>query len=381
MLEGIHSSFPVQNIQNKKTSFVEPKQNVTTNPIDSYTMAGLEFLGVYNMSLVKNKDNFNHKPVDLIIQSGTLTKDIEGKKVFDPYGKLEYIVQNDGEYETRYYPDNEKPEIISDVEVRRVFDGKLLKEQYCFVDDNYASITEYSIEQPNVSYQTTYSEGKVHSVEKFEELPDGSRKTYFKDYGFATPKLNISLSDKDFKNSIHVEFDSQNMVKDIGINKTIDGVKYRKDITLNKGAVIGIYESKDTTVPNFMERELLNDIDVIPTDKFDREKLEAVAKNSSKDIYSFYGNGQLKEVKDKNIKIEFNEDGSQHIKEYLSDNITKVTNYYKDGAVSVDYKNGNIRKFLEISSNNIPTLYCIKEDGKNIRTATFTNEGYLCWCE
>lgn len=381
MVEGINSSFPIQNVQNKRTSFAEQKQNVTTNPIDSYTMAGLESLGIYNMSLVKNKDNFNHKPADWIIKPGTLMKDIEGKKVYDPYGKFEYIVQNDGEYETRYYPNYEKPEVFYKVEMRRVFDGKLLKEQYSDPDGYWDDITEYSLEQPNVSYSTNYHEGKVHNITKTEEMADGSTKHCSKNFWNATPTLGIRLSDKDDKNSINVEFDSQNMVKNINVDKTVDGVEYDKDITLNKGAVIRMRESKNTVVPNFMEREVLNDTDVIPTDKFDREKLEAVAKNSSKDIYSFYGNGRLKEIRDKNITIEFNEDGSQLIQEYLSDKITKVTRYHKNGRISVDYKNGDIEKSLEISSNNIPTFYSINEGEKCIRRASFSDEGYLCWCE
>lgn len=383
MIEGINSyNFQIQNVQNKKPSVCnECKQNVTTNPIDSYTMSGLESLGIYNMTLIKDKDNFNHKPAELIIPTGTLMKDINGDKVCDPYGKLEYIVQNDGKYETRYYPDEEKPEFVSNVEIRNLYDGKLLKEQHCTNNSDWTSVTEYSQEQSNISYHTRYEDGKVANIEKEVKMPDGSTKSFSKSFYNTTPELSIDLNDKNYKNSISVDLDSQNMVKSIWVNRTTGNIEHHKDITLNKGAIIGISETKDTVIPNFMERDVLNDNDVIPTDKFNKEKIEAMAKNNPKDIYSFYGNGQLKEINDKNIKVEFQEDGSQHIKEYLSDNITKITSYNEDGSILVNYKNGNITKILNISSENKPTYYSVVEDEKTVRSASFTDDGYLRWCE
>lgn len=382
MVEGINSyNFQIQNVQNKKSSICnECKQNVTTNPIDSCTMSGLESLGIYNMNLVKNKDNFNHKPAELIIQPDTLMKEINGDKVYDPYGKLEYIVQNDGKYETRYYLYEEKPEFVGNVEIRNIYDGRILKKQQNY-NHSGASITEFSQEQPNISYETHYHDGKVQSIEKIEKLPDGSTKCYNKSFYNINPELSIRLDDKKYENSIDVIFDSQNIVKDISVHRTIDNIEYDKNITLNKGAIIGINEHKSTVIPNFMEREVLNDNDVIPTDKFNREKLEAIAKNNPQGIYSFYGNGQLKEINNKNIKVEFLENGSQFIKEYLNNNITKTTFYHEDGRISVNYKNGDMTKVLNISSENTPIYYSICEGGKCVRSATFSNEGYLQWAE
>ena len=378
MVNGINSNFQIQNVQFNKPSRIPVQDKNVTNPIDNYTMAGLESLGVYNMSLVKNKENFEHKPAELIVPADTKMSQVNGEKVCDPYGKLEYIVQNDGKYETRYYPNEKNMENIDYIEVRDSYDGKLLKEQECNGSD-WVRIAEYSPEKPNVSYETTYSNGKVEYLCKEEKMPDGSTKRYMKDFMTATPELNISLYDKKLKNSIDVSFDSQNVVKNINVRKTVGNVEYSKSLDLNKGAVVGINENKSSVVPNFMEREVLNDNDVMPTEKFDREKLETMAKNSPSNIYSFYGNGSLKEINDKNIKIEFNEDGSQCIKEFLADDITKIKHYKDDGSISVDYKNGNTIKSLNISSENKPTYYNISQDGKCLRSASFTEEGYLRW--
>lgn len=378
MVNGINSNFQIQNVQLIKPSRVPAQDKNVTNPIDNYTMAGLESLGVYNMSLVKNKENFEHKPAELIVPADTKMSQVNGEKVCDPYGKLEYIVQNDGKYETRYYPNQQNMENIDCIEVRDSYDGKLLKEQECNGSD-WVRIAEYSQEEPNISYKTTYSNGQVEYLCKEEKMPDGSTKRYMKDFMTATPELNISLYDKKLKNSIDVSFDSQNVVKNINVRKTVGNVEYSKSLDLNKGAVVGINEHKSSVVPNFMERDVLNDNDVMPTEKFDREKLETMAKNSPSNIYSFYGNGSLKEINDKNIKIEFNEDGSQCIKEFLADDITKITHYKDDGSVSVDYKNGNTIKSLNISSENKPTYYNISQDGKYLRSASFTEEGYLRW--
>lgn len=378
MVNGINSNFQIQNVQLNKPSRVPAQNKNVTNPIDNYTMAGLESLGVYNMSLVNNKENFDHKPAELIVPADTKMSQINGEKVCDPYGKLEYIVQNDGKYETRYYPNEKNMENIDYIEVRDSYDGKLLKEQECNGSD-WVRIVEYLQEKPNISYETTYSNGQVEYLCKKEKMPDGSTKRYMKDFMTTTPELNISLYDKKLKNSIDVSFDSQNVVKNINVRKTVGNVEYSKSLDLNKGAVVGINEHKSSVVPNFMEREVLNDNDVMPTEKFDREKLETMAKNSPSDIYSFYGNGSLKEINDKNIKIEFNEDGSQCIKEFLGDDITKITSYKDDGSVSVDYKNGNTIKSLNISSENKPTYYNISQDGKCLRSASFTEEGYLRW--
>lgn len=378
MVNGINSNFQIQNVQLNKPSRVPAQNKNVTNPIDNYTMAGLESLGVYNMSLVNNKENFDHKPAELIVPADTKMSQINGEKVCDPYGKLEYIVQNDGKYETRYYPNEKNMENIDYIEVRDSYDGKLLKEQECNGSD-WVRIVEYLQEKPSISYETTYSNGQVEYLCKKEKMPDGSTKRYMKDFMTATPELNISLYDKKLKNSIDVSFDSQNVVKNINVRKTVGNVEYSKSLDLNKGAVVGINEHKSSVVPNFMEREVLNDNDVMPTEKFDREKLETMAKNSPSDIYSFYGNGSLKEINDKNIKIEFNEDGSQCIKEFLTDDITKITHYKDDGSISVDYKNGNTIKSLNISSENKPTYYNISQDGKCLRSASFTEEGYLRW--
>ena len=108
---------------------------------------------------------------------------------------------------------------------------------------------------------------------------------------------------------------------------------------------------------------------------------DAIAKNNPQGIYSFYGNGQLKEINNKNIKVEFLENGSQFIKEYLNNNITKTTFYHEDGRISVNYKNGDMTKVLNISSENTPIYYSICEGGKCVRSATFSNEGYLQWAE
>lgn len=378
MVNGINSNFQIQNVQLIKPSRVPAQDKNVTNPIDNYAMAGLESLGVYNMSLVKNKENFEHKPAELIVPADTKMSQVNGEKVCDPYGKLEYIVQNDGKYETRYYPNQQNMENIDCIEVRDSYDGKLLKEQECNGSD-WVRIAEYSQEEPNISYKTTYSNGQVEYLCKEEKMPDGSTKRYMKDFVTTTPELSISLFDKKLKNSIDVSFDSQNIVKNINVRKTVGNVEYSKSLDLNKGAVVGIDEHKSSVVPNFMERDVLNDNDVMPTEKFDREKLEIMAKNSPSDIYSFFGNGSLKEINDKNIKIEFNEDGSQCIKEFLGDDITKITSYKDDGSVSVDYKNGNTIKSLNISSENKPTYYNISQDGKCLRSASFTEEGYLRW--
>lgn len=242
-------------------------------------------------------------------------------------------------------------------------------------------VTEYSQEaNRDIKYITSYRDNKIDYIYKEEKMPNGTIKRYGKDFSSQTPELSIRLEDNNRKNSIDVSFDSQNVVKNIYVGKSVGNVKYYKNMTLNKGAIIGINESKDTVVPNFMEREVLNDPDVIPADKFDKDKLEAVAKSNPKDIYSFYGNGRLKEINDKNIKVEFNEDGSQYIREYISDNITKTTSYNDDG-ITVHYQNGDTSKDLEISSDNKPRFYNIAKNGKCVRDAVFTDEGYLKWCD
>lgn len=378
MLEGINTNFQIQNIQNNKlTKLPERKQNAVTTPLDKYTMAGLESLGVYNMSLVKNKENFNHKPAELIVAEDTKMSDIDGDKVFDPYGKLEYIVQNDGKYETKYYAQDENPEMVGRVEIKDIYNGKLIKEQENMDFIKRVSITEYSPDEPNITYNTGYDNGRLEYIEKVEKMPDGTEKVYSKNCTTTNPELDILLRDKKYKDSIHVAFDSQNILKNINIQKTIGNTELSKSIDLNKGAVVGINENKQTVVPNFMEREVLNDNDVLPTEKFDREKLETIAKNSPSDVYSFYGNGNLKEINDKNIKIEFNEDGSQYIKEYLDNDITKTTSYKEDGSIDVTYKNGDTTKSLEISSDNKPVYYNIAKGDKCVRSACFSHEGYL----
>lgn len=382
MVNGINPNFYVQNVQASKPQTIqENRQQAVTNPIDNYTMDGLESLGIYNMSLIKNKKDFEHKPAELILPLNTEINQIEGKKVYNPYGELEYIVANDGEFETKYYPCENKSNIIGDIEIYDAYNGKLLKEQNGDPAYNWANVREYPKDEPNITYSTYYRDGQVETIDKEETLPDGSKKRYSKDCYTKNPNFTISLSNKERKNFIDVQLDSQNTAKRILVRKQIGNIGINKNIELNKGAIIGIEECKNTTVPNFMERDVLNDTDVMPTEKFDKDKLENIAKNSPSDVYSFYGNGSLKELNDGNIKIEFGEDESQKITEYLGDKKIKTTEYLKDGETYITYKDGKITKSLDISSENKPMNYCIAEDDKCVRSATFTDEGYLRWCE
>ncbi len=382
MVNGINSNFYVQKVEPKKQKDIQVNQPQTvTNPIDSYTMAGLESLGIYNMSFVKNKKDFEHKPTELILPLNTEINQIEGKKVYNPYGELEYVVANDGKFETKYYPCESKSNLVGDIEIYDTYNGKLLKEQSGDPAYNWANVCEYPKDEPNITYSTYYRDGQVTTIDKEETLPDGSKKRYSKDCYTKNPNFTVSLSNKERKNFIDVQLDSQNTAKRIHVSKQVGNTGINKNIELNKGAIIGIEESKHTTVPNFMERDVLNDTDVMPTEKFDKNKLENIAKNSPSEVYSFYGNGSLKELNDGNIKIEFSEDGSQKITEYLGDKKIKITEYLKDGETHITYKDGKITKSLNISSENKPMNYCIAEGDKCVRSADFTDEGYLRWCE
>ena len=382
MVNGINSNFYVQNVQaNKQKNIQEHQQQAVTNPIDNYTMKGLESLGIYNMSLIKNTKDFEHKPAELILPLNTEINQVEGKKVLNPYGELECVVANDGKLETKYYPDENAPKKVGKIEVRDLYNGKLLKEQNSEAAFNWVDIIEYPKDEPDIQYRTLYRNEKVENIEKVQFFSDGSRKCYSKDLCLANPTLTLTLASKNYKDSIDVQLDSKNNVKNIRVGKQVGNTEVDKNITLNKGAVIGVTEWKNTTVPNFMERDVLNDTDVMPTEKFDKSELENIAKNSPSEAYSFYGNGSLKELNDGNIKIEFGEDGSQKITEYLGDNKTKITNHQKDGEIYITYKDGKITKSLDISSENKPMIYNIAEGDKCVRSATFTDEGYLSWCE
>lgn len=380
MIDYIASNLKPQGIQTIKPYVTPLAANAPTlrNPIDNYTMSGLESLGVYNMSLVKDKDKFEHKPAELIIPVDTKMGEVDGKKVFNPNGELEYIVASDGNYETRYYPDEKNPDKVDEVEIKDLYTGKLLKKQKNWYD-NSVNVYEYPKDESNVSYTTYYVDNEIDSVEKEETLSDGSVKSYRKYYGGPVPERSISLASKDNKNTIDISFDGNNTVNEIFVENNNKNGRVWKNIELNKGAVIGVNEGKESVIPNFMERDVLNDSDVMPTDKFNRDELETIAKNNPSDMYSFYGNGHLKELRDKNIVIEFNEDGSQKITEYLAGNVTKVTNHDQDGAIDVKYKKDDIVKKLYISSNNIPEEYVIEQNGKRVRSASFTEEGYLSW--
>ncbi len=378
MIDGINPKLGVQNVQAIRPYTSPINKPSYVSPIDNYTMAGLESLGIYNMSLVKDKDKFEHKPAELILPMDTKMDEIDGEKVCHPNGDLEYIVASDGKYETRYYPDEKNPDKVDEVEIKDLHTGKLLKKQV-YLSNDYVRVYEYPEDESNVSYITYYVDNEMDSVEKEETLPNGSVKSYRKYYGAPATERSISLASKDNKNTIDISFDENNTVNDIFVENNNKNVRVWKDIILNKGAVIRVDEGKDSVIPNFMERDVLNDSDVMPTDKFDRVEIETIAKNSPSDIYSFYGNGHLKELRDKNIVIEFNEDGSQKITEYLAGNITKVTNHDQDGAIDVKYKKGDIVKKLYISSNNTPEEYVIEQNGKLVRSASFTEEGYLSW--
>lgn len=382
MVNGINSNFYVQNVQaNKPQTIQENRQQAVTNPIDNYTMKGLESLGIYNMSLIKNKNDFEHKPAELILPKNTEMDQVEGKKVCNPYGQLEYVVADDGKFETKYYPDENAPEKVGKIQIRDLYSGKILKEQNSESAYNWTEVLEYPEDESDTHYRTLYRSGRVENIEKVQIFPDGSRKCYSKDLYMANPTLTLTLASKNYKDSIDVQLDSKNNVKSIRVGKQVGNTEVNKNIELNKGAVIGVTEFKNTTVPNFMERDVLNDADVMPTEKFDKDKIENIAKNSPSDVYSFYGNGSLKELNDGNIRIEFSEDGSQKITEYLGDNKTKITDYQKDGETYVTYKDGKITKSLDISSENKPITYNIAEGDKCVRAATFTDQGYLKWCE
>ena len=119
MVNGINSNFYVQNVQESKPQTIqENRQQAVTNPIDNYTMAGLESLGIYNMSLIKNKKDFEHKPAELILPKNTEMNQVEGKK---QSRYIEYKIDNiNGQYTAKVIEkieiDNLNARITSDVD-------------------------------------------------------------------------------------------------------------------------------------------------------------------------------------------------------------------------------------------------------------------------
>ena len=72
------------------------------------------------------------------------------------------------------------------------------------------------------------------ALEKEEKMPDGLIKRYSKSFYNKNPELGIRLQDKNHKNSIDVAFDSQNVVKNIDVQKEIGNTSYSKYIKFNK---------------------------------------------------------------------------------------------------------------------------------------------------
>ncbi|MCQ2754195.1 MAG: hypothetical protein MJ231_04005 [bacterium] len=382
MVNGINNNCPASGIYLDNPQKQNKIVKKSTNPIDNYTMAGLESLGIYNMSLVKNKENFDHKPAEVILNRDVALSDVQGEKVTDPFGTIEYVVQKDDKFETRYYPSDVKGKEnnIYKIEVIDIETGKLLKDQYNYQYGNGISVTEYSPDEPNVSYTTSYEDGEIDYVERHEELPNGSHKSYSKNFYSDVPNYELSVSDKNYDNYIGVNLDADCMVKNINVSRKMGNVDYDKDITLNKGAIINIREnvSKDITVPNYMERDVIDDADVKPADKYDKTQMEQLAKNNlDNKSYSLYGNGSIREYYDGNTKVEFKENGTQIIKEYYDKDTIKTTIYHDDGSYHVEYKKGDLIKSLYVDKNNKPSYYDVEQNGKRIKSVSFSKEGYL----
>lgn len=378
MIDKISSNFQVQQYNSnikKPAVYLTPPQS---SPIDKNMMKGLEMLGIYNMNLVKNKENFEHEPAKPILPIGTKMDEVNGEKVYKPNGDVDYIVFNDGNTETKYFPDEDKSELVGKIEVKDTYSGKLLKSQTnCSAEFYY--IEEYPENEPDISYSTRYYDGKLESVSKKFKLPNGSTKYYEKNYDSVNPTYYVGMNDK-HDNHLNVDLDAQNNVRGITTRQKAGNVTYRKNLDLNKGAIINVRESRDMTVPNFMEREVLNDPDVAPAQRFNKDEIETVAKQSQNaDVYSFYGNGSLKEFKEKGLRVLFNEDGSQKITEYPDEKTEKNTYYHDDGSIMIEYKNGDIRKTLSVSSENKPESYDVMQGDKLLKSAGFTDEGYLRW--
>jgi len=331
------------------------------------------------MNLVKNKENFEHEPAKPILPIGTKMDEVKGEKVCKPNGDVECIVYNDGNTETKYFPDDNKPELVGEIEVKDAYSGRLMKNQSNCVLTNFYYIEEYPEKEPDVSYSTEYYDNELECVIKEVKLPNGLEKHYEKCYSSVNPTYNLSIEDRN-DNSLHVDLDAQNNVNGITTRQKLGNVRYDKELSLNKGAIISVNESRDMTVPNFMEREVLNDPDVVPAPRFNKDEIETVAKQSQNaDVYSFYGNGSLKELKENGLRVQFNEDGSQKITEYPDEKTEKNTYYHDDGSITVEYKNGDTEKCLSISSENKPEFYDVRQGDKLLKSANFTDEGFLRW--
>ena len=155
--------------QNQQTTSV-------TNPtVQNVQMNGLNALAGYNFNLVNKNNDFNI-PILEMIDVPESVANIDGEKIYNSNGELDYVVKDAGNNKIIYQNDKYKTIKIVDKS-----NNKIIQEQGCYVaNSNEVRVCKEIDNQ--VGYFTDYEEknGKMVPIGKGKHIyyPDNSKKEF-----------------------------------------------------------------------------------------------------------------------------------------------------------------------------------------------------------
>lgn len=150
--------------------------SVVTNQISSnVSMKGVDALASYNFNLVNKNNDFNI-PILEMIDVPENVENIDGEKIYNSNGELDYVVKDAGNNKIIYQNDQYKTIKIVDKS-----NNKIIQEQGCYVaNSNEVRVCKKIDNQ--VGYFTDYEEknGKMIPIGKGKHIyyPDDSKKEF-----------------------------------------------------------------------------------------------------------------------------------------------------------------------------------------------------------
>ena len=339
-------NFKAEIIKNQQSEYTQPKYNSENKGVDTLILS--------NFAMTENyakKDNFEIKPISLILSSADDINKIGGEKIYTSDGKLHSIIKRDESTITIFTPDSKDENNFPAIEV---YDksNRLIKTQTSYIMDGKKEsvLREFDAETGKELRYTLYVDSKPYNTMTTIYEKDG--RTRYAEYCYADNSYHISVDSPKDKSHMYIVMNKNKQIREISSDIEKGNTSNSSCIYFYNGTPYQIVKNQTINIPNTINIDFSNDEELKPAEYITRPK-------NLKDIKgekTYYSNGD----------IETNCFDSKK---------GKVTAYFLPGGIcdKISFENKEITFYKNTQT--------IKETiGEDIKT-TYYNNSKLEWCK
>lgn len=302
----------------------EKADNVVTNPLNySITMRGADALANYNLGSVNKNKDFDISLIEPIPVPDDINK-VNGERIYNSDGELMEIIDEDKDFKYVYKQGSIPPEKYQ-VSVIDKKTNKVIKEQsefkYTMYENPLIDVTEFN---NGMRIRTAY-DSKTLTPTHFDKTIDTNEKEKHISYDFQYKEFAMYEYDKinNLEKRSHYDYNGHLMEKPIVENKSEEYINIEKPVLHPKIELDYNPKQLDGEKKYYSNGEIEQNI---------------VKRNGEKIVYKFDTNGNIEEIQEKNLTINYfndeNHSPGYSIKEDFGNGKSKTSVYLNDGTTS-----------------------------------------------